>query len=179
LVHAAVMAELAERGYGRLSVESVAERAGVHRTTVYRRWPSVAALVLDAVPEEVARQIPLPDTGSVAQDLRELMQATTAVLGSPQGSALVRAVALEAPYLPELRDLAQQFWAGRFGLVRDVVLRGVARGELPADTDADLLVETLVAPLYLRTLVTQQPVDAAYADRVLDAVLPSVPSGPS
>lgn len=109
-VHAAVLTEIAEVGFGRLSVESVATRAG-------------------------GPEIPVPDTGSVRGDLRALMHAVVATITSPRGAALVHSLVAEADHSPELRELARRFWATRFALVRSVLSRGVERGELAADLD--------------------------------------------
>jgi AcrR family transcriptional regulator len=170
-VRQAVIAELAEVGFAKLSVESVATRAGVHKTTIYRRWPTREDLVLDALPAELGRDVAMPDTGSVRTDLRALMHFVVGNLTSPVGLGLARTLLTEAPRSPELRTLAQRFWAERFGLVGAIIRRGVERGELAAGTDPDLLVEALIGPLYLRTLVTLAPLDSAFADRVLDFAL--------
>lgn len=168
---AAAFDELVEVGYGRLSMESVAQRADVHKTTVYRNWGSREALVAAAVLERTASDVPMPDTGSVADDLHLIARAIVANLASPDSERLVRTFVREAHSVPEIREAGRAFWAERFRLVADVVRRGVERAELPADTDAELLVEAIVAPLYLRLLVTDRPISAEYAERVVESVL--------
>jgi AcrR family transcriptional regulator len=170
-VLAAAFDELVEVGYGRFSMESVAQRADVHKTTVYRNWASREALIAAAVRERTERDVPMPDSGRVSDDLHLVARAIVANLASPDSEQLVRTFVSEAHSIPEIRKAGQVFWAGRFRLVADVVRRGVERGELPADTDPELLVEAIVAPLYLRLLVTDRPISAAYADRIVDSVL--------
>ena len=84
------MAALVEHGYESLNVEDVAQRAGVHKTTVYRRWPTKAELVADAVRERSADRVEVPDTGSLAGDLQALARAVVASIGSAEGSAMIR-----------------------------------------------------------------------------------------
>jgi AcrR family transcriptional regulator len=174
-VRAAVLAaafdELVAVGYGPFSMESVARRADVHKTTVYRNWGSREALIAAAVQQHTAQAVPMPDTGAVADDLHLVAQAIVANIAAPDSAQLVRAFVSEAHSIPEIRQAGRAFWAERFGLVADVVRRGIDRGELPADTDAELLVEAIVAPLYLRLLVTDRPISAKYAERVVDSVL--------
>jgi AcrR family transcriptional regulator len=165
----ATLEEIAARG-GRFSVEAVASRAGVHKTTVYRRWPTRGALLLDALLDRSSVEVPMPDTGSVEGDLRTLMHAIVANLQSQLASGVVRAL-VDEPDDEELRAAALAFWRERFSLVAGVITRGVERGELTRDSDPDLLIELLIGPLYLRLLVTLEPLTEAYADRVVEMVL--------
>lgn len=165
----ATLEEVAARG-GRFSVEAVASRARVHKTTVYRRWPTRGALLLDALLERSSVEVPMPDTGSVEGDLHALMHAIVANLRSQLASGVVRAL-VDEPDDPELRAAALAFWRERFSLVAGVIARGVERSELARDSDPDLLIELLIGPLYLRLLVTLEPLTEAYADRVVEMVL--------
>ena len=165
----ATLEEVAARG-GRFSVEAVASRAGVHKTTVYRRWPTRGALLLEALLERSSVEVPMPDTGSVEGDLYALMHAIVANLRSQLASGVVRAL-VDEPDDADLRAAALAFWRERFSLVAGVITRGVERGELTRDSDPDLLIELLIGPLYLRLLVTLEPLTEAYADRVVEMVL--------
>jgi AcrR family transcriptional regulator len=172
----ATLAEVAEHGFGGLSIDSVASRAGVHKTTVYRRWPTRSALVVDALLDRSRVRVPIPDTGSVQRDLRELTHSIVANLNSPVGGGVARALVAESDRTPEMRDAALEFWRNRFALVADVIARGVDRGELPAHTDPDFLIEAIIGPLYLRLLVTRGRLDNAYANRVVDFALAAAKS---
>lgn len=167
----AALAELAVVGYGNLSIEAIADRAGVHKTTVYRRWETLGALVVDALLDRLARDVPAPDTGTVVEDLRGLLHAVVANLTSPGAGGLVRALVGDAGQIAEIREIGSAVWDERFAAARAIIARGMGRGELPPDTDADLMIEALIGPLYLRLLVTDAPIDTGYADRVLDLVL--------
>ena len=165
-VLAATASALAEGGYEGLTIEDIAHRAGVHKTTVYRRWRSKAEHVADAVRERSAARVEVPDTGSLAGDLRALARAVADNIGSADGSPMTKnliaatvtadAVALDMP----------RFWSERLQLTGTIVARAVARGEAPSDVDANLVIETLIGPLYVRLLLTGEPIDRAVADEV-------------
>lgn len=166
----ATLAVLAREGYGGLTVEAVADQAQVHKTTLYRRWGSRQQLVIDALTARGASEIPIPDTGSLRTDLVHLGTAVAANLSSPAGLAVARAV-LSAPDSTELGELAGQFWQTRFGAATAIVERAVGRGELPRDTDAEALVEAVVAPLWFRVLAAREPVDDLVVEASVDRAI--------
>ena len=165
---------LSEDGYEALRVEAVAARAGVHKTTVYRRWPSKAVLVADAARERSRRMVPVPDTGSFAGDLRALARAIAANIGSPEGARRTRTLVVAAATSTDVAEVSLDFWAERFALTGTIVDRAVERGELPERTDSRLVIETLIGPMYVRLLLTGEPVDRAFADRVAALVAAGV-----
>ena len=170
-VLAATLAELAERGYAGLTVENVARRAGVHKTTIYRRWGDCERLVVDALTDHVAMEVPIPDTGAVATDLREHARALVRWLTSPIGRAIMAATLSDAARVAELADVKRRYFEDRFQRAEPVIARAIARGELPADTDPTELVKALIAPIYLRLLVTADPIDDTTADQAAQAAL--------
>jgi hypothetical protein len=117
------------------------------------------------------RAAPTPDTGSLRGDLHAFAQAVTANLTSPIALALLRTYVSEAGRSAGIELVARAFWDERFALATTMVRRAIGRGELPPEADAELMIETLVAPLFLRTLVTAKPITSAYVDRIVDAVL--------
>ena len=125
-VLSATLAELAERGYEGLSFEAVAARAGVHKTTVYRRWPERPTLVLDALLELSERTVPLPDSGSLRGDLIALAKAIAANLSSPEVAAVLRAL-IAARREPAIAAAVDRYWRARFDLVAQVVRSAAAR----------------------------------------------------
>src|SRR5215470_16999537 len=150
----ATLAELIEAGYGGLSIDAVARRAGVHKTTVYRQWPNREGLVTDAILQLSDRELPVPDTGRLRSDLVALAVAIAAQITQPHVTALIRTLVAEGPRLPAFQETARSFWSKRFALTGRVIERAVLRGELPPETDVPLLLESLIGPLYLRLLVT-------------------------
>jgi AcrR family transcriptional regulator len=161
--------EIVENGVGASTVAGVARRSGVHETTIYRRWVTKEKLFLEAMLSRSADAIPTPDSGSVRTDLLIVMRAIIGYLASPAGEAALRVISLAAD--DGYRTARRAFWAARVDALRPVVERGVARGELNPDTDAGLLLETLVAPLHARVLLTGAPVTAAVAEPLVDLVL--------
>ena len=91
-VLAATLAELADTGYAALTIENIARRARVHKTTIYRRWPDRESLVADVLGERIALDFPIPDAGSLQADLQELAQAFVAWVTSPTGRMIFAAV---------------------------------------------------------------------------------------
>jgi AcrR family transcriptional regulator len=173
----ATAAELAERGYAALTVESVARRAGVHKTSIYRRWGDRESLVVDALSERIAANIPIPDTGTIAADLRELARGLMRWLASPAGQTVLAVLLSDAVRLPDIAASRRRIFADRLRRAEPVVRRAVARGELPADTDPSQIFETLAAPLYFRVIVTAEPIDEAVADRAAGAALAAARAG--
>lgn len=167
----ATLAELVDVGYASLALDRIATRAGVHRSTVYRRWASKEQLVVDAVLASAARDVPTPDTGSVRGDLRALTHAIVRTLSSPISRTVLQTYVAESGRAPGIDEVARSFWTQRFALASTLVERGIERGELDPQTDADLLIETLVAPLFLRILVTGQPITTRYADRIVELTI--------
>jgi AcrR family transcriptional regulator len=169
-VLSATLAELAERGYDGLTFATVAARAGVHRATIYRRWHERPALVLEALLELSSRTVPLPETGSLRGDLLALARAIAANLSSPEVTAVLRAL-IVARHEPSIAAAVDSYWRARFDIVAQVVRRATERGELPAEVSADLIIEALIGPLYLRALVTGEGLDEAFVAGIVALVL--------
>lgn len=160
----ATLDELAAVGYGEVSFGSVAHRAGVHKTTLYRHWPNREALVRDALLARSEVTVPIPDEGSLRDDLVAFATSIVANITAADYEAIVRAVASDGRTEGALGDASRAFWRERFQLARIIVLRGIERGEVHADVDPTLLLESLVGPLYLRLLITREPLDGAFID---------------
>jgi AcrR family transcriptional regulator len=150
---------LAEHGYERLSFEEVAQRAGVHKTTVYRRWASRPELVLDALHARSDLIIELPDSGRIEADLTVFLQSVADNLDSPLGRALLIATIRSSDEGAEAASVRHSFWRERFDRARVRLDRARRGGEIARDADVPLLVESLVSPIFFRALVSGEPVD--------------------
>lgn len=153
----AVRAELGEHGYDGLTMDAVAARSGVHRTTVYRRWGDVGGLladVLDAASDDDWRP---PDTGSLEGDLTALNQEIqTAMAAQPP----IMAALIAASFRSEKAAEAQQrLWEDRYARCEIVVSRAVRRGDIPPGTDARRLLIAATAPLYHQLVLLRTPHD--------------------
>ncbi|MFG1945463.1 TetR/AcrR family transcriptional regulator [Nonomuraea sp. NPDC048826] len=176
-VREATLAELAGKGFRGLTVENVAERSGVHKTTVYRRWGSVEGLISDAL--ELARDEPwpIPDTGAVEGDLRGVARLVQSGFADPGLGPVSSAFVAAAMQSPEAARALHDFFQARHEQSAEVVRRAVARGELPGSVDPHELVRVAVAPIYYRLFVTHEPVTEADADRAADAALAAARAG--
>jgi AcrR family transcriptional regulator len=162
----AAAAELSRVGYAALSIEEVAARSGVNKTTIYRRWPTKAELVAAAL-TAIVRQRPAIDTGTLRGDLRASLLMVLELKPAERG---IMRVFLTERTVPEVDVLARRFRDELFRMRVAMVERAVARGELPAGVDARLVVDLVSAPVH-RALAFHEPLHASYIERVLDVVL--------
>lgn len=159
-----------ELGYDGLTMEGVAARAGVGKTTVYRRYPGKVDLVMAAA-ERLSRQKgPTPDTGTLRGDLLALARGFRRMLTTDAGRAIPATLAANARN-PELALAHRSFIAQRRADSAAVVTRAIARGELGSEVDVDLLLDLLTAPLFLRAFITGQSLDDAYLGALVDGVI--------
>ncbi len=173
----ATLAELAESGYASLTVDNVARRAGVHKTSLYRHWPDRQSLVLDALTANVAESMPIPDTGKLANDLTDYARSLISWLTSPIGQAVVATTISDAVRTPEIGALERRFYQERFVRAEPIIVRAMERGELPAGTEPAEVIKTLIAPIYLRLLVTAEPIDAATAQHAAELAITAAQAG--
>ena len=162
---------LAETGYAKLSIEAVAQRAGVHRPAVYRRWPTKLDLVAAAI-SSIAPAVPDPDTGSTRDDLVELVSSIANLLvRNPRARLTLRLVA-EIAVDEQLAALVDSRTVQpRRAMARTVLERGIERGEIRPDLDMELVCDLLVGSLYTRALVGRARLTRAKAERYVDCVL--------
>jgi AcrR family transcriptional regulator len=164
----AALEELAAVGFAAFSVDGVAARAGVHKTTVYRRWRTRENLLLEAMLERGREHVPIPDTGSLRSDLLAYGRAIVASLRTPESEAAVRAVASIGDRGSAIAKASRAFWSARFELTGEIVARAVARNEIPAGVDPQIVVEAVVAPIYFRLLLNADELDPRFLARVAD-----------
>ncbi|HEU4347401.1 MAG TPA: TetR/AcrR family transcriptional regulator [Actinoplanes sp.] len=168
----AVMNELAEVGYGRLSIEAVARRAGVGKTAIYRRWNNKLEMVLEIVSDVAGRAVPLPDTGSFAGDLQLLMMIASKALRHRIASQIIPDLMAEAARNPQIAETLQKALRTHQQAVGDkLVGQAVARGELPAGADPELAVDLILGPLYWRLAVARTEISDDYLERLTAGVM--------
>ncbi len=168
---------LAESGYDQLTIDAVAARARSSKATIYRRWPGKAALVITAVRRHAAQPAAqstaaaAPDIGSLRSDLLAAVESMRASLAG-QDAALIIGLLGAMHRDPELADVVRdQVLDVKREVFGTVIVRAVARGDVPATADAALLAEICSAVLFSRLLVTGQPLDDAFTRHLVDAVL--------
>lgn len=163
---------LAEHGYAGLTVEGVAERSGVNKTTIYRWWPSKAALLGAALVEAEVLTFKTPDTGSLRGDLVALVEAVQALLTEPPGRDVAVAALGAAVHHPEID--VRRFFADRFAREREIFERAVRRGELKESADPMLIVDMLGGAVWMRAVFRGLPLTGDFAAEAVSVALDGV-----
>ena len=168
--------EIARAGYTAFRVEHVAERAGVNKTTVYRRWPTKGDLAEAAVLAFLGQQDPLPDTASVRADLVEMVRRAIAVASTPAGRALMGLIAVDSTE-PEVSALGRRLCASMMEHRAGVIERAQRRGELPVGIDPRVLLDAIFVPILSRVGRYQEVVDLTTAEAFVDLALAGAQHG--
>jgi AcrR family transcriptional regulator len=166
----ATIEELARSDYGGLSFERVAARAGVNKTTVYRRWETKADLVRAALTSVAQSLRPGPTTGSLRGDLMRIGRTIREFVASFEGQCLMRVRLLEHPE-PELAGMAKELHARSLDEVFSLARAAIARGELATEGDMMLLVELLNGALHTRLMMKNEAADDVVIERYVDVLL--------
>ena len=162
---------IAETGARDLRMSDVAERAGVGKATIYRRYESKEQLVTAVIAAFVS-DIEIPDTGSTQADLLALMRGAVERYARSDEGAIMPSLVDAMSRDPELaRAVREGFLAERRAALREVVERGIERGDLSADLDHELVLDVFAGPLFYRLLVTGGPIDDQLAEGVVKLVL--------
>lgn len=172
-IFAAVLELLAEDGYDRLTIEGVAARAGVGKTTIYRHWDTRARLVADAV-DSRKEPVTLPDTGTLRGDLLEFLGRLADRFSEGHPSRILPALISAAEVDPELEDLHRGFVHERRRPLIEVLEGAVARGELSSQVDLDMAVDLLSGPIFYRRFISREPVTRALVEQLVDTLLPQL-----
>jgi AcrR family transcriptional regulator len=162
-----------EGGFPELSIEAIAADAGVGKTTVYRWWPTKAALVADAFSASAEAELRFPDTGDVCRDMSLQMRRLIRIFRSDRGK-IVAALLAGGQSDPELIEaFRERFLFPRRRQAYRTLQRGIDRGELPPACDFDLILDSLYGPIYMRFLIRHAKLDEAFADEICGIVLKS------
>ncbi|MGI5171464.1 TetR/AcrR family transcriptional regulator [Spirillospora sp. CA-253888] len=160
-----------EIGYARLSIDAVAARAGVSKTTIYRRWSSKGALFVDSLLSVNKSEMDYLDTGDVIADLRRQIHAAIDLLDRPPMGPLFKALISEALLDPQVSAAFNDHFITPQREKTLARLRSAqAAGQLSPDYDMDMAMDILSGPLYFRALITQKQLTHGYVDRMIDAL---------
>jgi AcrR family transcriptional regulator len=163
--------EAKENGFADLTIEHVAAEANVGKATVYRWWPTKAALVADAFASSVTQKLHFPDTGSLHEDMSQQMRQLVKILRSRRGhivSVILAAGQSDATLISAFRE---RFLKPRRAEAYATLRRGILRGELPADVDFDLVLDALYGPIYMRFLIRHDTLSPELVDQLCELVL--------
>jgi AcrR family transcriptional regulator len=162
---------LGENGFSDLTIEAVAEHAGVGKATVYRWWPNKAALIADAFASSTTRKLHFPDTGSVRTDMSQQMRQVIKVFRSRRGRILAAILAAGQSDRGVITAFRERFMMPRRREAYATLRRGIARGELRRNVDMDLLLDSLYGPIYMRFLIRHDKLTPDFVDHLCAMVL--------
>lgn len=168
---------LVDVGFAGLDLADVARRAEVGKTTVYRRWGTVAALVTDLLADMAEQSLPRSDTGGLEGDLRANARLVVSTLTDPRQGPLFRSMISAATCDPRTAQALHRFYAIRIGEWAPCVTAAVDRGEVPPGTDAAEVIRAVSAPLYYRFLASGDPLDDTVAERAARAAAAAARAG--
>lgn len=158
--------ECKKNGFADLTIEHVAEQAGVGKATVYRWWPTKAALVADAFASSVNLKLRFPDTGSVAKDMGQQMQQLAKIMRSRRGHMLSVILAAGQSDTMLMSAYRERFLKPRREEAYQTLRRGIIRGELPENLDLDFMLDALYGPIYMRFLLRHDPLTPEFVDQL-------------
>jgi AcrR family transcriptional regulator len=165
---------LEEKGYAAVTIEAIAARAGAGKQTIYRWWPSKAAVILEAYAVQASRITPIPDTGSVRSDLCQVLQQLFVTLNTSAGLAMTSLIAeaqLDSAFAITFRE---QFINSCRDTIRAVLQRGIEQGELRANLDLDLVIDAIYSPVWYRLLLKNAPLNESFAEAIVDLLLTGI-----
>ena len=161
---------LYESGVGGFSVDEVARRSGVAKTTIYRHWPSREALVLDACSQITADQ-DVPDTGSLQADLRAILTDIAALLQTANWASVLPSIVDLAEREPDFADVHRRIQHGHAAPLREVLHRGISSGALPAQTDVAAVSAALLGPLFYRRWFSREQIEHEFVEKIISGAL--------
>jgi AcrR family transcriptional regulator len=169
-VHQAILAAALEEvfavGFRALGTDSIAARAGVGKTAIYRRWPNKAAVVMDAFLAQVGPSTNFPRTTRAIDSMQMQLRAQAKVFRGRYGG-LVKALLGEAQFDPELAEAFRKRWTlPRRQLAKQVFEEAIEQGDLRSDIDIEAAIDMLYAPIYYRLQIGTGPLSDAYIDEI-------------
>jgi AcrR family transcriptional regulator len=163
---------LSESGIGGFTIDEVARRSGVAKTTIYRHWPSREALVIDAASRISAEQ-EVPDTGSLEGDVTAILANLGHLLSTARWSSVVPSIVDVAERDPEFAGIHGKIQRGHAAPLRAVIERAAGRGLVSPATDPSSMVSALIGPLYYRRWFSREPIDDQFVTTIVRNVLSS------
>jgi len=170
----AVLDELGAVGYGALTIEAVAARAGVGKSTIYRHWDGKLALVEDAF-RTMKAPVEVPESGTLRDRVVAVLEQVACLVEQSTYSACMPALIEAAERDPQVADFHCRFSAERRAVLVDLLRDAADDGELPPGNDPELLADALVGSIFLRRLLLHQPLDPALVPVLVDQLLPDPP----
>ena len=164
----ATAALIGEVGFGRTTIEAVAERSGVARSTIYRHWPDRTDLLGEAVDCKIAH-VAFPQSGNLRDELVTIIAELSARLESV--GPMVMSLIAEARRDPKMAAMQERFTGARFSRLRSILVAAVEQGDLPATVDVDQMGEDIIAPVFFRAFLRQSPLDQEWIEHHVDRLI--------
>ncbi|MFF4778656.1 TetR-like C-terminal domain-containing protein [Microtetraspora fusca] len=172
----ATIARIESVGIEDTRIADIAQMAGIHETSIYRRWKTRPRLLVDALLTHTERSVPVPDTGSVRQDLIDFFTDLAAFVSTPTGAAFVRGTVVSETD-PEVEAARREFWTERISKAGVILDRGRSRGEVADGTDPELVLFTLGGLLHIYVTHIGAPLPEATVVNAVDLVLDGMKAG--
>jgi AcrR family transcriptional regulator len=161
---------LGESGVSGFTVDEVARRSGVAKTTIYRHWPTREALVIDAC-SRISDEQEVPDTGSLDGDLTAILTNIGHLLGTARWSSVLPSIIDVAERDPEFAAIHRRIQHGHAAPLREVIDRAADRGEIAATADRPTMIAGLMGPLFYRRWFSREPIDEQFVKRIVRNVI--------
>jgi AcrR family transcriptional regulator len=161
----------------KLSIEAIAKRAGVGKTTIYRWWPSKAAVVIDAFVEHHIVHTPIREDVPVREALTEHLASLIEQYAGPQGRLVAQIIAESQYEESTLHEFRERFWDGRRAATLALVERGIREGDLREDLDPGLMVELMYSAVYVRLLFRYRELDRSFAEQIVATAMAGIGAG--
>lgn len=159
---------LIENGFGAVTVEKIAEKAGVSKATIYKWWPNKAAVVMDGFLNATTEKLPIPDTGSTIDDMLIQVSNFVEFLMSKKGNVITEIIA-EGQFDQNLADIYRKaYFKPRRDISKQILERGISRGELRKDLDIELVIDLIWGPVFYRLLITGEVLDDIFIKKLID-----------
>lgn len=171
VIRQAALDELGAVGFGAFTIESVAARAGVGKSTIYRHWSDKLSLIADAFESSHAQMVPSIETGSARERVKRLLRHVAEVVVDPTFSACIPALIEGAERDPRLREFHHRYSTERRKSLVDVIVEGVAAAEFRSNLDPELAAVALLGPIFYLRLMSGTPLDPQRAGDLVDTVL--------
>ncbi|OJV63373.1 MAG: TetR family transcriptional regulator [Clostridiales bacterium 38-18] len=159
---------LFEIGFNKISIEGIAKKAGVSKVTIYKWWNTKGALILDAFFTFSELQLPVPNTGSVKEDLYQQVLNLSEFIKSEKGAILLEFIGEGQSNIEFGKEYRDRYFTPRRLISNKIIERGIERGELKRTVDSSILIDLIFAPIFYRLLITKEKVDEDYITKIID-----------
>jgi AcrR family transcriptional regulator len=165
---------LLEQGFKSVTVEGIALKSGVSKTTIYKWWPNKAAVVLDGFFDATEILLQVPETGSAKEDLFIQVNNLATFFTSSKGRIIAELIAEGQFDANVAAEYQKRYFAPRRLITRSIMERGIEKGQMKSDIDIELLIDIIYAPIFYRLLITGDKIDTEYINNVLEQALNGV-----